>query len=96
MKPPAPETLVDLARPPAERWTFSEEQVRSGRDLFRIYNHDIGIDEATRQEAMSLATALIPEALVDDVTLDPVLAAKEQVDQVIGQRNGEHNSTDDH
>ena len=68
MKPPAPETLVDLARPPAERWTFSEEQVRSGRDLFRIYNHDIGIDEATRQEAMSLATTLIPEALVDELS----------------------------
>jgi acid ceramidase len=62
-----PEIIVDLAAPPRERWIFAEAHVRAGRDLFRIYNDDLGVDADTMATVAALAPAIIPDALLAEM-----------------------------
>ena len=54
------EIIVDLSRPPAERWELSRSQARQAKKLLDVYRRDLGVDDASVSLMQEVASAVVP------------------------------------
>jgi acid ceramidase len=55
------EIVIDLRRPPADRWRLTARQLDQARELFRVYQSDLGLGAGTGEFLVSAARHLIRE-----------------------------------